>query len=218
MPNLQRPAHRGAVQHFGVRAGQLQAPSLNGYARGKLSLPHAKRITLYIGEVAASQTSVVLDTLLGSCVAVCLYDPVSRIGGMNHILLPNCRIGEVTPRCGVHAMELLINEIMKLGGDRRRFIAKAFGGATVISGTHLPPIGAENARFVREFLANESIPLIAERMGGDHAVHVYFHTDTGKASVHTVDGSDLPPMICAERSFGKAIIPNQSFSGEITLF
>jgi chemotaxis protein CheD len=184
----------------------------------KLRVQYAKRITLYIGEVAASQAPVVLDTLLGSCVAVCLFDPVLNIGGMNHILLPSCRMGEKTPRCGIHAMELLINEIMKLGGDRRRFIAKAFGGATVIQGTRLPPIGEENARFVRKFLADEKIPLVAERLGGDHAVHVYFHTDTGKATVHTVDGSSLPIIISAERCFGKKIFPDQSFSGEITLF
>jgi chemotaxis receptor (MCP) glutamine deamidase CheD len=218
VPNLGSPPHCGAAQHLSVRASQPESPSLNGNARRKPGVPLAKRITLYIGEVAASQTSVVLDTLLGSCVAVCLYDPVSRIGGMNHILLPNCRVGEVTPRCGVHAMELLINEIMKLGGDRRRLIAKAFGGATVIAGTRLPPIGAENARFVRKFLADENIPLIAERMGGDHPVHVYFHTDTGKATVHTVDGSSLSTMVRAERCFGETILPNQSFGGEIVLF
>ena len=56
-------------------------------------------ISLYIGEVGASQSNVVLDTLLGSCVAVCMYDPVLRAGGMNHILLPNCRAGEKSSRC-----------------------------------------------------------------------------------------------------------------------
>ena len=98
-------------------------------------------------------------------------------------------------------MELLINELMKLGGDRRRFIAKAFGGATVLQGMKMPPIGEENARFVREFLAAERIPLLAERLGGNHAVHLYFRTDTGKVTVHTVDGSILPKIIDAERSY-----------------
>jgi chemotaxis receptor (MCP) glutamine deamidase CheD len=184
----------------------------------QMRAPHPKGTTLHIGEVAASQRAVVLDTLLGSCVAVCLYDPVLRAGGMNHILLPNCRAGEGTPRCGVQAMELLINEIMKLGGDRRRFVAKAFGGASVIRGTKLPPIGEANAKFVREFLANEAIPLVAERLGGDHAVHLYFHTDTGKASVRTVDGSTLPRIIYVERSFGRSLSSDRSFGGEITIF
>jgi chemotaxis receptor (MCP) glutamine deamidase CheD len=208
-------AHCGAAKHPRIWEGQLEAASSE---KQPPKTPRAKRVTLYIGEVAATQESVVLDTLLGSCVAVCLFDPLSRIGGMNHILLPYGREGETTPRCGVHAMELLINEIMKLGGERRRFIAKAFGGAAVLRGTRLPPIGEQNANFVRRFLVDEQIPLVAERLGGDHAVHVYFHTNSGKATVHTVDGSSLPKIIVAERSFGKTIFPKKSFSGEITIF
>jgi len=102
--------------------------------------------------------------------------------------------------------------------DRRRFIAKAFGGANVLDGMKMPPIGEGNARFVREFLALEKIPLAAERLGGNHAVHLYFHTDTGKATVHTVDGSSLPKIVDTEISFGKPPFPYRSFSGEITLF
>lgn len=180
--------------------------------------PGGKRISLHIGDVAASQVPVVLDTLLGCCVAVCMYDPVLRAGGMNHILLPNCPVGDRNPRCGIHAMELLINELMKLGGDRRRFIAKAFGGANVLAGVKLPPIGTENARFVREFLATEKIPLVGERLGGNGAVHVYFHTDTGKATVHTVDGSSLPKIIEGESSYFKSPCPGKPYYGEITLF
>lgn len=180
--------------------------------------PRKNRITLYIGEVTASKLPVILDTLLGSCVAVCIYDPVLRAGGMNHILLPNCRAGDETPRIGINAMELLINEVMKLGGDRRRFVAKAFGGANVLGGIFMPQIGDGNARFVRDFLATERIPLLAERMGGDHAVHLYFWTDTGKATVHTVDGSILPRIIDAERRYWKPSFPSKGFGGEITIF
>jgi chemotaxis receptor (MCP) glutamine deamidase CheD len=147
-----------------------------------------------------------------------MYDPVLRAGGMNHILLPGCPAGEKSTRCGIHAMELLINELMKLGGDRRRFVAKAFGGANVLQGIKMPPVGDGNARFVREFLALEKIPLVAERMGGTHAVHLYFHTDTGKATVHTVDGSSLPKIINAEASCQKFPLAVGTFGGEITLF
>jgi chemotaxis receptor (MCP) glutamine deamidase CheD len=147
-----------------------------------------------------------------------MYDPVLRAGGMNHILLSKCRVGDRNPRCGIHAMELLINEVMKLGGDRRRFIAKAFGGANVLQGIKMLSIGDANARFVREFLATERIPLVAERLGGNHAVHLYFHTDTGKATVHTVDGSSLPKIIDSERSFSRVPCPDKPYYGEITLF
>jgi chemotaxis protein CheD len=185
---------------------------------GRPSQPRRNRIKLFIGDVAASQSPVVLDTLLGSCVAVCLFDPVLRAGGMNHILLPNCGAGEKSPRCGIHAMELLINELMKIGADRRRFLAKAFGGASVLSGISILPVGEGNARFVREFLATEKIPLVAERLGGEHAVHLNFHTDTGKATVHTVDGSALPSIIRAEGSYCRHPPTQQAIFGEVTLF
>jgi chemotaxis receptor (MCP) glutamine deamidase CheD len=181
-------------------------------------LLYKNRISLYIGDVAASRSPAVLGTLLGSCVAVCLYDPVLRAGGMNHILLPNCKTGDRSPRSGTHAMELLINELMKLGGDRRRFIAKAFGGANVLQGIRMLPIGEGNAKFVREFLSTEKIPLVAERLGGNHAVHLYFHTDSGKATVHTVDGSILPKIISDEGSFCRLPAKNQFSYGDITLF
>jgi chemotaxis protein CheD len=115
-------------------------------------------------------------------------------------------------------MELLINELMKLGGDRRRFVAKAFGGANVLQGIKMLPVGDRNARFVREFLALERIPLVAERMGGTHAVHLYFHTDTGKVTVHTVDGSILPKIVKVENSYWKLPSTVKSFGGDITLF
>ena len=115
-------------------------------------------------------------------------------------------------------MELLINEVMKLGGDRRRFVAKAFGGGNVLPGNNMPPIGERNATFVREFLATERIPLVAERLGGNHAVHLYFRTDTGKATVHTVDGSSLPKVIKAEGAFWRVPATKRDYSGEVTLF
>ena len=115
-------------------------------------------------------------------------------------------------------MELLINELMKLGGDRRRFVAKAFGGANMFQGINLLPVGCGNASFVREFLATEKIPLVAERLGGSHAVHVYFRTDTGKATVHTVDGSALPKIVDAEKSYRLSPGVDKPYYGEITLF
>jgi chemotaxis receptor (MCP) glutamine deamidase CheD len=210
--------HCGSAQNLRVR-NDLPRPLARWLPAAKWNHPYYRnRVTLYIGEVGASRVPVVLDTLLGSCVAVCMYDPILRAGGMNHILLPNCRAGDTNPRCGVHAMELLINELMKLGGDRRRFVAKAFGGANVLQGMTMLPVGDGNARFVRRFLATDRIPLVAERLGGNHAVHLYFRTDTGKATVQTVDGSKLPKIISAERASWKPISADKQFGGEITLF
>jgi len=160
------------------------------------------KLRIFIGEVRASVEPLLLQTLLGSCVAVCLRDPVSRIGGMNHILIPgSCHGDEMPSRYGVHAMELLVNQIMRLGGDRRRLEAKAFGAANVVAGLQAPTVGDLNARFVREFLAVERIPLVAQRLGGTQAVQVHFNTGTGKAIVHSVDGSSLPSILLAEDDF-----------------
>ena len=160
-----------------------------------------QRRRLEIGDVAASATPMLFHTVLGSCVSVCMRDPVSGVAGMNHILVPG-QLGacERSTRRGVQAMELLINAMMKLGGDRRRFVAKAFGGANVLAGFQTPTVGELNARFVREFLSTDKIPLLAERMGGTQAVWVTFHTLTGRACVHTVDGSQLPTILRDETS------------------
>ncbi len=77
-------------------------------------------------------------------------------------------------------MELLINAIMKAGGDRRRLEAKVFGGGNVVSSLQSPTVGELNAAFIREFLATERIPIVAQRLGGTQPVQVNFRTDTGK--------------------------------------
>jgi chemotaxis receptor (MCP) glutamine deamidase CheD len=185
---------------------------------GTVRLPHQNHIRIYTGDVATSTTPVVLETILGSCVAVCLFDPVLCAGGMNHILLPGNPNDPRSTRFGVNAMELLINELMKQGGDRSRFIAKAFGGASIVEQMHALSIGSENARFVREFLATEKIPLRAQRLGGTQPVHLNFRTDTGKATIHTVDGSDLHNVVWEEETYRRTHSADKYSSGEITIF
>jgi len=81
-----------------------------------------------------------------------------------------------------------------------------------------PALSNSVIRFIHEFLATEKIPLIADRLGGNHAVHLYFHTDTGKAMVRTVDGSTLPKILASERTYCKPASTNAPYYGEITLF
>jgi chemotaxis protein CheD len=80
------------------------------------------------------------------------------------------------------------------------------------------PVGDCNAKFVRSFLSTERIPLIAERLGGSVAVQVYFETDSGKATVQSVDGSHLPKIVQVENSYRRTHHAGESLSGEITLF
>ncbi|MGD0126281.1 MAG: chemoreceptor glutamine deamidase CheD [Terriglobia bacterium] len=173
---------------------------------------------VYTGDVATSTRPVVLEAVLGSCVAVCLHDPFLSAGGMNHILLPGRGRDERSTRFGQYAMEVLINELMKHGADRRRLVAKAFGGANVLRGLTKTAIGSDNATFVREFLSAERIPLIAERLGGKHPIEVHFYTDTGKAKVRCVNCAQCSNVVHAESSYWRAHLRDRNLSGEITLF
>jgi chemotaxis protein CheD len=172
-----------------------------------------------IGELAASASPAVLHAVLGSCVSVCLYDPVEKIGGINHILIssahPDCCFAA---RCGIQAMELLINAMMNLGADRRRFVAKAFGGANVLPNFKPPTVGELNARFVRKFLVTEKIPLLAERLGGTDAVRLSFDTGNGRARVHTVSGVKLPEIVREEDTYYHTDIADRFHIEEPTIF
>lgn len=183
--------------------------------------PHAaqdrKRIKLGIGDVAVSADPTDLHTVLGSCVAVCLYDPILRAGGMNHILLPVGHAGDISMRYGVHAMEVLINQLMNLGCDRRRLIAKVFGGANLLHQIHEHAVGKLNATFVRGFLSLERIPLVAERLGGRRALEVNFQTDSSRALVRPVSGHGIDIVAEQERCWKRARA-RASADGEITLF
>jgi chemotaxis receptor (MCP) glutamine deamidase CheD len=114
-------------------------------------------------------------------------------------------------------MELLINAIMNEGGDRRRLVAKVFGAGNVVASLQSPTIGELNAAFVRGFLAVEKIPIVAQRLGGIRPVQVNFWTDTGKATVHTVDGSRLPTILSAEEDY-RCSFAKAGSGGQVTLF
>lgn len=121
-----------------------------------------------------------ITTTLGSCVAVCLWDPVKCVGGMNHILLPDeegswSRLNNL----GGTAMDRLVNALAKSGADRARLRAKVFGGAAMIAG--LSDIGERNATFALEYLAREAIPCDAKSLGGRAARQVKFWPHDGRA-------------------------------------
>lgn len=179
---------------------------------------HRKLIRLAIGDVAVSVEPADLTTVLGSCVAVCLYDPTLLTGGMNHIFLPASPDGEDSSRrYGVHAMELLINNLMKEGCDRRRLVAKAFGGANLFGQVGDNSVGSQNTRFVREFLNLERIPLVAEKLGGTRPLQVHFQTDSSRVRVKTVHGGGVQALAGQERSF-KPVPAQAPAEDAVTLF
>jgi chemotaxis protein CheD len=138
-----------------------------------------KRINIVQGEFKVSDDPhVVLTTLLGSCVAACIRDPLTKIGGMNHFLLPG-DAGASSEQLGVHLMELLVNGLMRKGAQRERLEAKIFGGARMMAG--LSDIGARNAEFAKKFLAYEGIKLVSHDTGGTQGRRIQFEPASGRA-------------------------------------
>lgn len=185
-----------------------------------MTTSNLRRASIHIGGIYASQKPAVVRTLLGSCVSACLYDPQSRIGGMNHFLLPHTTDEQAeVARYGIHAMELLINRIMTLGGNRRRLRAKAFGGANLLSFRGIK-VGSTNSVFVREFLRVEGIPLTAERLEGTLPLAVQFFTATGKAWIKPVQTSALAILARDEEHFAKRFTSDcaPEVGNDVTLF
>lgn len=144
-----------------------------------------RRVSIVQGENAiVVEPGVVVSTLLGSCVAACLYDPVAKVGGMNHFLLGEpgadhrVSAGDMQ-RYGVHAMELLINGMMARGAMRHRLRAHLYGGGNIVSG--LGGIGTANAAFARRFMADEGIEVAHSDLGGSSARKVEFLPHEGKS-------------------------------------
>jgi len=178
------------------------------------------RINIVQGEHAAwDRPGTVISTLLGSCIAVCLYDPVSRVGGMNHFLLGAPEAGaRLSPadrqRYGVHAMELLVNALMAMGAGRDRLRAHVYGGATMVAG--LGGIGTANAEFARRFVAAEGFALGRFDTGGTRARKVEFQPHEGRARAMLVtDAVPLAPL----RPVATVLRPDRAApAGELELF
>jgi chemotaxis protein CheD len=125
----------------------------------------------------------VVTTILGSCIAACIWDGVAGIGGMNHFLLPgdgkHRQPGGDAMRFGVHAMELLLNALLRRGAHKSRMQAKLFGGARMIKG--LTDIGEMNAHFAERFLREEGINLVGGSLRGDQGRRIQFWPHSGRA-------------------------------------
>ena len=123
-------------------------------------------------------------TLLGSCVAVCLFDPKLQLAGMNHFLLPSRGEGRHADidvvLAGDYAMEVLVNALFERGSRKQRLIAKAFGGGTIVSSIKTA-IGERNIEFAVEWLKREGIPLVASDFGGAWSRKVICVPATGDA-------------------------------------
>jgi len=168
-----------------------------------------RRITVLQGSFHVSDAEdVVLSTVLGSCVSICLFDPAISTGGMNHFLLAEPSEGhEVDPLkqqlYGAFAMEQLINEMLKLGACRSTMRAHIYGGANIHQA--MARIGSTNARFARRFLEDDGISISLEDTGGSVARRLDLKPATGQVRCKHIATADvprnaLPPMRPVTRS------------------
>jgi len=163
-------------------------------------------ITVIQGQVEISNNPrAVLSTILGSCVAVCMWDPRASVGGMNHFLLAQGG-GKMDVKYGAYAMEMLVNRLLRAGAQRNALQCKLFGGA-VLSGFG-SNIGHKNAEFARNFIADEGITCLGESLKGNKPRRVRFAPTTGKVQLLFVQ----PAEVATENAAPAAAAP------DITLF
>jgi chemotaxis protein CheD len=190
---------------------------------------HLSRVEVQPGQRYVTRGAYDVKTLLGSCVAACLYDPQARVGGLNHFLLAAPRYAKSMPltvteagRYGIHAMELLINDMMKLGAARKRLEAKVFGGASVLgfSGNdRFACVSEVNQRFILEFLETEGIKLVSHDLGGGLGRVIHFHTDTYKVYRRFIQKRAMASLLEAEHRYWQENVEKpEKREGEIVLF
>ncbi|MDY7228299.1 GAF domain-containing protein [Hyalangium rubrum] len=148
-------------------------------------------VFLHPGEIFVSRNPSEVTTILGSCVAVCLWDPHLHIGGLNHFLLPSAPgASGAAGRFGDTAIPALVSELERLGSQRQHLRAKVFGGAAVggIAPGGKAGLGQRNAELARQLLGELGISLVAEDLGGTTGRKLRFRTDDGSALVKKLGG------------------------------
>ena len=173
-----------------------------------------QRVIIDPGEFYVSRQVEVISTLLGSCVAACLFDPVNRVFGMNHFLLAYRHHAQNMPiieseegRYGVYAMELLINDMMKLGANKQHIKAKCFGGGNVLKlredRENRETVGDVNVLFIKEFLKKESIPILGACLGGNIGRNVHFVGSDYSVFIKKIDRIQQQNLEKEERRYWK---------------
>lgn len=200
---MNAPAQHGAATRR-MPAGSYYDPALD-----------TDVIKLLPADWRVSSEEVALATVLGSCVAACMYDPLAKVGGMNHFMLPDAAPGDGSARYGAHAMELLINGMLKQGAARARLQAKVFGGGNVLPGMTIDPIGTRNANFVISYLKAEGIPIQAQDLGGVQPRKVVFFVRTGRTLVKRLPAAGEIARI--ERDY-RSRLAQTPVAGSVELF
>lgn len=133
-----------------------------------------------------------LTTILGSCIAACIYDVDARVGGMNHFLLPEGQEGVAgNVKYGAYLMELLVNDLLKSGAQKSQMQASLYGGSKM--NPALGDVGDRNIMFARDYLKNEGIAIADEDVGGALARRITMHPTNGKVDVRFIQSDVVSP-------------------------
>jgi chemotaxis protein CheD len=173
------------------------------------------------GEYYFTGKDMLIVTVLGSCVAACIRDRVSGLGGMNHFMLPDGGDGD-TPisasmRYGTYAMEVLINQLLKAGARRENMEAKVFGGGAVLRGFTAINVGERNAEFVLKYLRAEKMRITAEDLNDIYPRKVYFFPRTGKVLVKKLMQVHNDTLVKREQDYASRLKTN-TVGGDVELF
>jgi chemotaxis protein CheD len=174
------------------------------------------------GEYFVDSEEILIMTTLGSCIAVCLWDSKARVGGLNHFMLPDGggsgHEGGNSGRYGTYAMEVLINEMMKLGATRSTLEAKVFGGGQVIAGMDTLNVGERNTRFVLDYLKDERIPVLSQDVLDIYPRKVCYFPLTGKAMVKRLAPTRAAELLAHERAAAQTAMPVAARGGSVDFF
>lgn len=154
---------------------------------------HGQSTFIHVGQIHVDQAPQAISTVLGSCVAVCLYDSKLGIGGMNHYLLPFWNgNGLQSPKFGNISIPKMIELMMAKGSTPKTLEAKIFGGASMnISGSEAMMIGEKNVLVAHEILNEYRIPIVAEDIGGQSGRKIQFNLERGKVLMKYATRSEV---------------------------
>lgn len=174
------------------------------------------------GEYYVTARDMMIVTVLGSCVCACIRDKVSGIGGMNHFMLPDSGNDQRNPlgesaRYGTYAMEVLINELLKMGAKRNNFEAKVFGGGAVLRGFTVGNVGERNAEFVLRYLQTENIHVAAQDLLDIYPRKVYFFPQTGLVRVKKLKTVHNDTIVNRESEY-KSRLQYSKLEGDVEIF
>ena len=179
------------------------------------------------GEAYVSSSGEMISTVLGSCISACIRDPLLKVGGMNHFMLPLqmgskaiSRTAAMDPGLcyGNWAMEHLVNEILKLGGQKDRLEVKVFGGGRVLAGMTNIDVGKQNIEFVQQYLAQEGLTIAAEDMGDVFPRKVLYFRETGNVKMKKLRTGNAQQATCQEEKAYLDSMAKKPTSTDIELF